>query len=1111
MRETACRCSQSITWFSTNATSNRESSPINHFVALLSASLTASLLFLYGQSITVQASPPIVISRPQVATNESLQQDANDLPLLSPVERELKGGETHSYRVNLASGQFLYALVEQKGVDVEVALFAPDGHQLSVADSPNDLWGPEPVLLVAETPGDYRVEVRAPNSKAPAGRYEIKPFTVREATSADRVHVTAERLFDEGRKLRAGQTAAERRASIEKYEQALPLFGAAGDSYRQALTHLSIGFAYAQLSEYRSAVNYGNESLSLARALDEHRLEAAIETFLGAMHDALGDVKEGLEHFNRALDLSRESGNRSAEASTLNNIGTIYFNIADWQKALEYWSQALPIYKSLGNQQQESITLLNIGVAYNTLGESQEALRDLQESLTLRQTIGDKNGASVTLSNIGNAYFEMGDTQQALEYYNQALGMQHELGNRGREADTLDRIGVAYAAMGQPEKALEYHQQALPLQHATGNLRREAISLSNLGNTYNLLGQPNQALDYYNRALPMFRDIGDLNSVGIVLEGIARAERSLGNLSEARKQIEAALASVEQVRARVSRGQLRASYLASRQDAYHFYIDLLMQLHRLKPAVGFDVAALEASEGARARSLLELLTEAHVDIRQGADAALLSKERELSQQLNAKVQRLTVKNTPAQLAALNREIGQLELEYQQVQEALRKSSPRYAALVQPQPLKLKEIQQQVLDPDTLLLEYSLGDERSYVWAITNNAIKSYELPKREEVEKAARKVYELLTARSQMQKGETAEEERARVARAAVELPRAAGELSRIVLGPAATDIGNKRLLIVADGALQYVPFAMLPAPGENRLPQGSKRQQSGLARINPPLIVEHEVISLPSASTLAVQRKQLLNRELAPNAVAVLADPVFRAGDERVKTGKDQSPATGEPSFAKVASTRLLQHISDNSAGTPEIRRLPFTRREADQILAVAPAPISMEAIGFKANLATATGPELSRYRYVHFATHGYFDSEHPNLSGLVLSLVDEQGRPRDGFLGANEIYNLQLPAELVVLSACETGLGKEVKGEGLVGLTRGFMYAGAARVMVSLWSVSDKATSELMQRFYKRLLQDRQRPAAAMRAAQVEMLRQPRWREPYFWAAFTLQGEWR
>jgi CHAT domain-containing protein/tetratricopeptide (TPR) repeat protein len=1094
-------------WSARKTDSARASSPIKSVFVLL----LGGLLFLTGQYRAAYAASPILSSRPQDLAVESLAQDLTDTPLLAPVERELKGGESHSYRVNLTSGQFLYALVEQKGVDVEVALFAPDGHQLAVADSPNDLWGPEPILLVAETPGDYRVEVRAPNSKAPAGRYEIKPITLREATPADKEHVAAERLFDEGRKLRAGQTAAERRASIEKYEQALPLFGAAGDTYRQALTRLSIGFAYAQLSEYQSALNHGSEALSLARALDERRLEAAIDTFLGAMNDALGNVKEGLEHYNQALASSRESGNRSAEASSLNNIGTIYFNIADWQKSLEYWSQALPIYKSLGNQQQESITLLNMGVAYNTLGESQEALRYLQESLTIRQAIGDKNGASVTLSNIGNAYFDLGDTQQALEYYNQALAMQRTLGNHAREADTLDRIGVAYAAMGQPGKALEYHQQALPLQHATGNLRREAISLSNLGNAYNLLGRPNEALDNYNRALPIFRNIGDLNSVGIVLEGIARAERSLGNLSESRKQIEAALASVEQVRARVSRGQLRASYLASRQDAYHFYIDLLMQLHRLKPFERHDVAALEISERARARSLLELLTEAHIDIRQGADAALLARERELSQQLNAKVQRLTVRTAPSQLASLNREIGQLELEYQQVQEALRKSSPRYAELVQPQPLKLKEIQQEVLDVDTMLLEYSLGDEHSYVWAITNNAITSHELPKREELEKAARQVYELLTARTHAQKRETVAEQRARVARTEVELPRATAELSRMVLGPVASELGNKRLVIVADGALQYVPFAMLPEPKGNSSSKVSNTRPLRVARVNPPLIVEHEVISLPSASTFAAQRRELSNRKPAPNAVAVLADPVFQTSDERVMSEKGQATAAGQERFNRVASTRLLEHIADNSTGTPSIRRLPFTRREAEQIIAVAPAPISMEALGFKANLATATGPELGRYRYVHFATHGYFDSEHPSLSGLVLSLVDEHGRPQDGFLGANEIYNLKLPAELVVLSACETGLGKEVKGEGLVGLTRGFMYAGAARVVVSLWSVSDQATSELMQRFYKRLLQDKQRPAAAMRAAQVEMLRQPRWQQPYYWAAFTLQGEWR
>jgi CHAT domain-containing protein len=169
------------------------------------------------------------------------------------------------------------------------------------------------------------------------------------------------------------------------------------------------------------------------------------------------------------------------------------------------------------------------------------------------------------------------------------------------------------------------------------------------------------------------------------------------------------------------------------------------------------------------------------------------------------------------------------------------------------------------------------------------------------------------------------------------------------------------------------------------------------------------------------------------------------------------------------------------------------------------------MEALDFKANRVTATSSELSQYRIVHIATHGLLNSEHPELSGIVLSLVDEQGRPQDGFLRLHEIYNLNLPAELVVLSACRTALGKEIKGEGLVGLTRGFMYAGAARVMASLWKVQDDATAELMKRFYRGVLKDGMRPAAALRAAQVEMWKSKQWRSPYYWAAFVLQGEWK
>ncbi|HEX8118662.1 MAG TPA: CHAT domain-containing protein, partial [Pyrinomonadaceae bacterium] len=331
-------------------------------------------------------------------------------------------------------------------------------------------------------------------------------------------------------------------------------------------------------------------------------------------------------------------------------------------------------------------------------------------------------------------------------------------------------------------------------------------------------------------------------------------------------------------------------------------------------------------------------------------------------------------------------------------------------------------------------------------------------------------------------------------------------ELSRMTLAPAAAELKGRRLAIVPDGALQYIPFAMLASP------EGAGR--TAAAGGYRPLILDHEIVTLPSASAIAVQRRELAARAPAPNQVAVVADPVFESADVRVthKPGDAGRPVEGQEAQGQATdfdSTRLLEHLTED--GTPTIPRLPYTRREAEQILAVASGGRNLRAVDFAASRATALGGELSKYRYVHFATHGYVDSEKPGLSAVVLSLVDERGRAQDGLLKAREIYNLHLPAELVVLSACRTGLGKEIRGEGLVGLTRGFMYAGAARVIVSLWSVSDRGTANLMSRLYSGMIKDGRSPASALRAAQVEMWKRGRWQSPYYWAAFVQQGEWR
>ena len=564
-----------------------------------------------------------------------------------------------------------------------------------------------------------------------------------------------------------------------------------------------------------------------------------------------------------------------------------------------------------------------------------------------------------------------------------------------------------------------------------------------------------------------------------------------------------ALDVIEFLRGKVAGGQLRAAFLATAQEYYEFNIDLLMLSHRQRPSEGHNEVALETNERAIARSLLESLSEARADIRGGVDAPLLERERELERRLvdltAAQAQLLSGQHTEAQAAQINKAIEATIAQYNEVQAQIRASSPRYAALTQPLPLKLKEIQRQTLDDNTLLLEYALGKERSYLWAVTSSSITSHELPKRAEIEVAVRRVY----ASFSIGGGAPTSQRGAEASRA----------LSRMLLGPVAGQLGTRRLLIVPTGVLQYLPFGALPVPETRR--QGDKETRRQGDKTNPqsairnpqsstPLIADHEIVNLPSASTLAVLRRELSDRAPAAKQIAVLADPVFDLTDPRVKAGVE-GKAPGDQ------GDRVQLERAARGSGLTVFDRLRSTRGEAEEIIALARGGEKLIALDFEASRAMATSEQLTQYRVVHLATHGLLNSQHPELSGLVFSLVDERGQPQNGFLRAHEVYNLKLGADLVALSGCQTALGKEVKGEGLISLTRGFMYAGAPRVLASLWRVPDRATGELMKRFYHGLLVEGQSAAAALRAAQITVRKEKRWASPYYWAAFVLQGEWK
>ncbi|MEG4421351.1 CHAT domain-containing protein [Microcoleus sp. LAD1_D5] len=811
-------------------------------------------------------------------------------------------------------------------------------------------------------------------------------------------------------------------------------------------------------------------------------------------------LNEGLELYNQgtadskrsaivkleeALKLYREAGDRSQEAVTLTTLGSFHSRLGEKQKALEYYSQSLSLYRAIGDRHGEVGSLNNLGTVYSELGEKQKALEYYSQSLSLYRAIGDRGGEAYTLTTLGSLYSALGEKQKALEYYSQSLSLHRALGDRTREASTLKHIGVVYYDLGKPQKALEYFRQLLPLYRTIGDRSAEAPTLAMMGLVYYDLGKPQKALEYFSQSLSLYRAIGDRSAEAHALYGIALAKRAQGNLTEALNDIEPSVKIIENIRTEIASPEIRASFFAVVSYFYEFYIDLLMELHKTNPKFGYDTKALESSERLRARTLLELLQESNTNIREGISPDLLQQEKSVQQQLNAiEKQRIeaisTLNPNAAKIAEIDKQHLSFLQQYQELQTKIRTANPRYAALTQPQPLTLPEIQKQILDENTILLQYFLGEDRSYLWVLTSTGLTSYELPKQVDIETAARNFRDAVTSPIQRDIPQ--------------QVAEASANLGKLILQPAAAQLGNKRLLIVPDGVLHYTPFPALTI------------SQTRGQNVNVPLIAEHEIITLPSASSLAILRQNYADRKPPSQTLAILADPVFSPDDERIK-GKITQETTDKLEANNLGLNRSLRA---SNLGWPP-KRLRFTRQEAQTISSLFPSASSRQIFDFDASRTTATDGNLANYQIIHFATHGLANSQNPELSGILMSMVDDKGNLVNGFLRLTDIFNLKLAANLVVLSACQSGMGQNVKGEGMVGLTRGFMYAGAQRVAVSLWSVDDEGTAVLMQKFYQKMLQQKLAPAAALRAAQIEMMQQSEWKSPYYWAAFTLQGEWK
>ncbi len=921
--------------------------------------------------------------------------------------------------------------------------------------------------------------------------------------------LTAAHLFLLGRVLEA---KGDFNHALEQYRQVLAIREKlAPDSAAMAAALFRLGHASWMKGDLGVAEGQFRSALVIQQKLIPGTISEALTlTLIAQLRGDTGDLVQAEQYGRDAVAIEARLAPGSLElAQTLAMLGIVLTNKGDLIQADELYRRSLSIYEKLEPQG------LGAGVDLSLIGQLEWARGDLAASerdflraaAILREVAPETQYYSYSLLGLGILCDLKGDSAKAESYLRQVLAIQMKNApSHLFTADALSRLGNVLKERGDFTAAEDLYLQALAIQNDQAPLSpRTAQTFDALCDLADRRGNLDKAEEYCRKELSIVQQLTPGTAPhAYALGALASILRRKHQLDAAARLYEETLIALESQMARLGGSrETQAGFRADHSGYYFEYADLLVNQRRFSEA-------FQVLERARARALLEMLATAHADINKGVDPILLKKERSLQIDINAKsdlrIRLLTDKHTDEQIKAIDKQINDLLSQYQDVEGQIRASSPGYAALTQPQPLGVDQIQS-LLDKNTLLLEYSLGEERSYVFAVTADSLSAFELPKRAEIDKAARNLYELLTARNHVSSKDRLD----RGPGPEADYPSAAARLGQMILGPVAAELKGKRLLVVADGALQYIPFAILPEPDSH-----TSTAPSAL-----PLVLNHEIANLPSASVLGILRQEQTGRKPAPRTVAVLADPVFDKHDPRISAArvpeKDSLPVVRGAGNSAPAGlpgdllTRSARDLGLNRDGKLTLPRLLFTRREAAAIMAATPKGKGMEALDFSATRARAMSPKLSQFRMIHFATHGLLNSEHPELSGLVFSLVDKNGRPQDGFLQLQDIYNLNLPADLVVLSACETALGKEINGEGLIGLTRGFMYAGASRVVASLWKVSDAATARLMANFYSAMEKDGLAPAAALRAAQIAMWKQKRWRSPYYWAAFQIQGEYR
>ncbi|HEV2987589.1 MAG TPA: CHAT domain-containing protein [Candidatus Angelobacter sp.] len=959
----------------------------------------------------------------------------------------------------------------------------------------------------------------------PAHPLAVGSYAARQKHDAgDLLQRQAEAVEREADSLRHNQTEKDLNRAIASFQKSAKLFRAARLNSRAADATLQVGDIYFTLSKYEKALSSYREAQRLNSKSQE--LACLVLSHAARIYATRGQKSQADVYSKQALGQCNSLRDPKFQAEGLQARGEALWNSNDAPESAKFFSQAQELFGKANDTRSQAHALLMLAYAHfwdqrleslqfagkalqlsstdrdlhgiaearSVLGlfaaatdEFETAKCNYKSSLPMFQRVGDRDNEAITLNLIGLANWETGNVEASLENYTRAKAVFDRVHDQLGAVESITGLGKNLGAMRQYQQLLRLYREKLNIARQTGSSVQEASALADMAGVNESEHHYTEAKKLYEQSLDIYRSTKNDNGIGSILVHlamfherqsehsqalellesaravkanagrvedvakiyyeIANIDRRLHRLQDALTAIEKTIKIIEPQRLKIADFDSRATYFSSVHKYYALYIQILMSLGRQSPNGSFAESGFEASEKSKVRTLLDLLNASKED--SPCDELL---QRQLA----------TGGSTETQVAE-----GKDEL-------------PASAVL------SLKQIQAELGSDDTLL-EYLLGDEKSYLWIVDAKHISAHELLPADKIEKLVRRFHDTLTAREPLP-GESLQENKERVRKADLEYPKVARQLLHTLLTP--VDLTRvKRLLIVPDGFLQAVPFSAL--------------QISGAVTKSTPLIRDHEVVVLPSASVLGTLRTAR-NRAAPTRTAVIVADPVVDGSDPRLlRTSYSGRKKSQQQSAARKMRTR-------NVGALQNVTRLEGSGDEARLIRQILGDSDAVVQAGFDANRDSILQGALAPYRIIHFATHGFVDPRHPDKSGLILSLRNERGQRQNGHLSLGDISKLQLSADLVVLSACDSALGKELESEGTIGLPRAFLFAGSRSVLASLWKVDDDAAVAFMKSFYEGIKKG-EIPSAALRGAQLEMSQGKRWSQPFYWAAFVLQGDYK